>query len=130
MSLLNKGKKLYSIFNFKCPRCHEADMFKTRTFSFSKPFEMKERCDYCGEDFMPEPGFYYGAMFVSYIFTGWFCIGFDAFFHWGLGWTIEAAFGLLIAFCAFFFVYIFRLARAIWINLNVKYDPTKSRKSP
>jgi hypothetical protein len=26
----------------------------------------------------------------------------------------------------FFFVYIFRLARSIWIHINIKYDPTKT----
>ncbi len=129
MGIFRKGSKLYSIFNFKCPKCHEASMFKEPTFAFKDPFKMKDECEHCGENFMPEPGFYYGAMFISYIFMGWFCIGFAAFFHWVLGWSLEASFGLLIAFCVVFFVAIFRLARSIWINLNVSFDPGKSKKS-
>jgi len=125
MSLFGKGSKLYSIFAFKCPKCHEADMFPEPTFSFKQPFKMKDQCEVCGQDFEPEPGFYYGAMFISYIFMGWFCIGFVALFHWVFGWTTEASFLLLIVVIAIFFVYIFRLARSIWININVKYDPTK-----
>ena len=72
---------------------------------------------------MPEPGFYYGAMFIGYIFTGWFCILFVIFFHWVLGWSTLASFGLLIAVSLLFFVYFFRLARSTWINITVKFDP-------
>lgn len=88
---------------------------------------MKERCDVCDEDFFPEPGYYYGAMFVSYIFTAFFCIGFALFFHWGLGWSVEASFGLLITVLAILFVFIFRLARALYININVFYDPDAAK---
>lgn len=77
---------------------------------------------------MPEPGFYYGAMFISYIFMGWFCLFFVMFFHWILDWSISRSFMLLIAVCALIFVYVFRLARSIWINLMVKYDPTALKK--
>lgn len=127
MSILKKGRKSYSIFKLKCPRCHDGDLFETNTFSFQKPFDMYDRCPTCQQNYMPEPGFYYGAMFISYIFMAWFCIGFVALFHWVLGWSTAASFALLIAFCAVFFVYIFRLARSIWININVKYDPNVSR---
>ena len=128
MGIFKKGTKAYSIFNHKCPKCQEVDMFYEPTFSFKDPFKMKEKCEHCGENFMPEPGFYYGAMFISYIFMGWFCIGFAAFFHWVLDWSLEASFGLLIAFYAIFFVSIFRLARSVWININVHYDPGKSKE--
>ena len=78
---------------------------------------------------MPEPGFYFGAMFISYIFTGWFCILFAMFFHWVLDWSLLASFGLLIAVCLLFFVYFFRLARSIWINIVIKYDPSRAAGS-
>ena len=131
MALFKKGTKARSIFSFKCPRCQEGDLFYTPTFSYRKPFQMPDACPKCGQNYMPEPGFYYGAMFVSYIFTAWFCIGFVALFHWVLGWSTIASFGLLIAVCAVFFVYIFRLARSIWIGLMVKYDPDAlSAESP
>jgi uncharacterized protein (DUF983 family) len=123
MNLINKGNPLYGPAKLRCPRCHEGKLFKTPTFSYSKPFEMPERCSHCGLDYWPEPGFYYGAMFISYIFTGFFCISFVLALHWGLGWSTGASFGALIAICAIFFVYIFRLARAIWLSINVRYNP-------
>lgn len=72
---------------------------------------------------MPEPGFYYGAMFISYIFMGWFCLGFVAIFHWVLGWSTAASFALLLLVCAIIFVYVFRASRSIWLHFNVKFDP-------
>lgn len=125
--MFRKGTKAYSIFNLTCPKCHEEYLFETGSFSFQKPFEMRDECPNCGQDFMPEPGFYYGAMFISYIITGWFSIGFVLFFHWVLDWSTAASFGLLIAISLIYFVYIFRLARSIWLNINYKYDPTKAK---
>ena len=111
------------VLKLKCPKCRQGDLFETGSFSFSKSFEMPKQCPVCGQSYFPEPGFYYGAMFISYIFMGWFSIGFAAFFHWVLDWSLLASFGLLIGVCAIFFVYIFRVARSIWLAINVKYDP-------
>ncbi len=126
MSLFRKGSKAYSIFGFKCPRCMEGDLFFTKSFSFKKSFEMHESCPNCNQDFEPEPGFYYGAMFVSYIFTAFFSIGFLLIFHWVFDFSLMTSFGMLVTFFAIFFVVIFRLARSIWISLNVKYSPSKT----
>lgn len=129
MGLFKKGTKGYSIFNFKCPRCNEGDLYPTKSFSFKKSFDMHESCPNCQQDYEPEPGFYYGAMFISYIFTGFFCIGFMLIFHWVFDFGLMASFGMLVAFIAVFFVVIFRLARSIWISMNVKYNPSEAAKA-
>ena len=121
--MLKKGEKSYSIFYLKCPRCHEGETFETGSWSFKKSFDMMERCPTCDLNYFPEPGYYYGAMFISYIWTGWFSLLFVALFHWILKWSQEVAFGLLILFLVVNFVYIFRISRMMWINLNVKYNP-------
>lgn len=121
--MFKKGSKTYSIVNLKCPRCHEGDMFETGSWSFVKSFDMLQRCPKCDLNYFPEPGYYYGSMFIYYIWTGWFSVLFVALFHWYLGWSQEWAFGLLIAFLIINFVYIFRISRLMWLNLNVKYNP-------
>ncbi len=121
MPLFKKGSKAYSIFYLKCPRCQEGETFETGSWSFVKPFDMLERCPHCDLNYFPEPGYYYGAMFISYIWTGWFCLLFIALFHWFLGLSQTAAFSLLGVFLAINFVYIFRISRLMWININVKY---------
>jgi len=129
MASSGKPSMLYSVFSLKCPRCRHGDLFSTPSFSFRAPFSMPDKCPHCEQPYMPEPGFYYGAMFISYIFTGWFCLFFIMFFHWVLDWGLAASFGLLIAVCAVLFVYVFRLSRSLWIHVTVKYDPGKAKLS-
>lgn len=121
--MFKKGSKSYSIFALKCPRCHEGDTFETGSWSFKKSFDMLQRCPKCDLNYFPEPGYYFGAMFISYVWTGWFCLLFVALFHWILGWSLTVTFGLLILFLVINFVYIFRISRLMWININVRYDP-------
>ncbi|MEO6036998.1 MAG: DUF983 domain-containing protein, partial [Saprospiraceae bacterium] len=89
---------------------------------------MLERCPTCNLNYFPEPGYYYGAMFVSYIISGWFCLMFVGFFVWVLGYSQTLAFSLLSLFLAINFVYIFRISRLMWININVKYAPNAIEK--
>lgn len=121
--MCKKGSKSYSIFYLKCPRCHEGEMFETGSWSFVRPFDMLERCPKCDLNYFPEPGYYYGSMFISYIWMGWFCLLFMGVFFFWLGLDQNLSWAMLIAFIAVNFVYIFRISRLMWINLNVKYDP-------
>src|SRR5947209_1498918 len=43
----------------RCPRCREGRMFRS-TFSMNDP------CPVCGMAFEREPGYFFGAMYVSY----------------------------------------------------------------
>ena len=100
-------------------------MFPTKAFEFNKPFEMNKRCPKCNANLEPEPGFYYGAMFVSYIMIVFPILGTVMLLHWVLGWSLEASFGLVIFITAIFFVWWFRFARAFWLNLIVGFKPEK-----
>jgi uncharacterized protein (DUF983 family) len=53
----------------KCPRCWEGDIFKYPLSDYLKFSKMNLQCSVCAASFEPEPGFYYGAMFVSYALT-------------------------------------------------------------
>jgi hypothetical protein len=53
----------------KCPRCTEANVFKHSAFNLTRFMEMHQSCPKCDASFEPEPGFYFGAMFISYAFT-------------------------------------------------------------
>lgn len=125
MSLFKKGTKLYSIFQLKCPKCQEGDLFETGTFSYQKSFHMPEHCPKCGQRYYLEPGFYFGAMFISYILTGWYSLIFVGGLILLADVQWEMAFTLMVISLAILFVWIFRISRAIWINFNVKYDPRR-----
>ena len=54
-----------AILKEKCPRCREGDLFKQPVLSIGF-YKMYNRCSSCNQTFEPEPGFYFGAMFISY----------------------------------------------------------------
>lgn len=128
MAIIKKGNKLYSILNLKCPRCHEGDLFYTSTWSFQDITGMPERCPVCGQNYMPEPGFYYGAMFISYIFWGFFCVIFGGTAIMVFGLSVNVTTLILMGISAIFFVWLFRISRAIWFNTVVHYDPKFATK--
>ncbi|MDU0371812.1 DUF983 domain-containing protein [Hymenobacter sp. ZK17L-C2] len=53
----------------RCPRCHEGQLFTHSAFNPVRFAEMPERCPVCSQAYEPEPGFYWGAMFISYAFS-------------------------------------------------------------
>lgn len=60
---------LTAVWQGKCPRCREGRIFKYPLSDLTKFSEMNETCSSCGSSFTPEPGFYFGALYVSYGFT-------------------------------------------------------------
>ncbi|MFL9844506.1 DUF983 domain-containing protein [Flavobacterium rhizosphaerae] len=58
------------IITEKCPVCGEGHVFKTKgnPLLFQLP-KMEEHCAVCHHKFLKEPGFFYGAMYVSYGLT-------------------------------------------------------------
>ena len=52
----------------RCPRCHQGRVFKTSAFS-PRFQEMHASCPACHQHYEPEPGFYWGAMYISYAFS-------------------------------------------------------------
>lgn len=123
-----KRSVLSSIWNMKCARCRQGDLFETDILSFKKPFDMPERCSNCKQLYLPEPGFYYGAMFISYIFYGWFCLGLVLPLVFLFDWNLNSAFALLLLISGVLFVWIFRISRSIWFHIAIKYKPNMAPK--
>jgi uncharacterized protein (DUF983 family) len=118
-----KGKKLNSILFNTCPKCQEGAFFVTKS-AFSKRFDqMHENCPVCGLRYEAEPGFFTGAMYVSYaLYVATIVSSFVLFVvMFGMD-ELNLLWGLiptLIALTPFFF----RLARRIWINMFINYEP-------
>jgi uncharacterized protein (DUF983 family) len=58
-----------ALLDLRCPRCHEGKLFSYPAYYLTKYALMPERCPVCHVSYEPEPGFYWGAMFVSYAFS-------------------------------------------------------------
>jgi hypothetical protein len=82
---------------------------------------MNERCPVCNEDFKREPGYYFGATYVSYAMTVAFGIAMyivlsGIFKMETLEFLIAFSIALIILMPVFY-----RSARLVWINFFVPY---------
>lgn len=64
--MLSSNVVLKAIIAEKCPRCHRGDLFITSAYNLKGFTRMHANCTVCKQTFEPEPGFYFGAMFVAY----------------------------------------------------------------
>lgn len=114
-----------------CPKCREAKMFPEGTLYTKHFMEMNLECSCCGQSFMPEPSFYFGAMFVSYALnTAYFVAVWVALFVL----MDEIPLSLMIVTIAALVIGLlpitFRLSRVLWIYIFVKYQgPTECKPS-
>ncbi|HNQ62032.1 MAG TPA: DUF983 domain-containing protein [Bacteroidia bacterium] len=87
---------------------------------------MEKKCDHCDEIYEKEPGYFYGAMFVSYtlsaiIFFIFLVLDFTI-FHLGLSLLL-----ILIPAVLIFSPVTFRWSRLIWLNFFIRFDPQVSK---
>lgn len=54
-----------NVYKEKCPKCKEGATFKKKTALFNIP-EMNASCSSCNYRFEREPGYFIGAMYLSY----------------------------------------------------------------
>ncbi len=125
---MKEGNKFYSIFNFKCPKCHKGDLYPTRLSEFKKVFTMYDHCPACGQPYVIEPGFYWGAMYIAYMISSAIILTGFAFLFFAFGFDIIPSFIIIVIFTGMLYGLIFRLARSVWINLFVHYDPNRPLK--
>jgi uncharacterized protein (DUF983 family) len=120
---VKKGIKLYSILKHKCPRCHEGDMFlKPGEKNYNFIGYTPERCKVCGQPYVLEPGFYYGAMYISYMLS--VVVALPQFIIYYAGFDISFRMALLFIIIAQIILtpFIYRTSRSLWINVFVSYD--------
>jgi len=53
------------ILTEKCPNCGQGQVFEKSKHAFEMPV-MKSKCQHCGYTFDREPGYFLGALYVSY----------------------------------------------------------------
>ena len=114
----------YSMLALRCPRCREGKMFAPGiSYIPAKFMKMNERCSCCGQSFEPEPGYYFGAMFVSYaINTALLVAVWLALYVLVEEITTTMMITALLIVVLGFLPYTFRLSRVLWINIFVRYE--------
>jgi uncharacterized protein (DUF983 family) len=117
--------KLYSIVSGTCPRCHQGELFINKNpYKIEDWDKMHADCPVCKLHFEREPGFFQGAMYVSYAF--------------GVALSIAIVIiNLLIGFNPLYYIIsntislialaplLFRWSRALYLNIFVSYEIAK-----
>jgi len=101
-----------------CPRCRAGKIFAGR-------LTMNPLCPSCGLRFEREPGYFTGAMYVSYalavpiISAITLLLWLGPLRSWELGWTVLTAGVLFLPFVPA----VFRWSRIVWIHMDRYVDP-------
>ena len=123
--MLKKGSKSYSIFYNKCPKCHHG-MFWHKNNPYLNVLKNNKQtnseCNKCLLKYEIEPGFWFGAMYVSYAIAVVFLLIFGLIFY-SLFENIDM---ITLVITLSFLVIIFSpinhfFSRLIWINIFVDY---------
>lgn len=123
---MGKGTKFYSIFFNKCPRCQTGNFFAVNNPYQLKQFDkMNPQCPCCGERFEREPGYYTGALYVSYAYYTALIVSCFVVFQVLLALDMTYFLSVLIGLIILLTPPVFRLARLTWINFFISYDSHK-----
>ena len=130
MNWPKKGTIWYSILKFKCPHCHEGEFFKSRNpYNFSELSSTYDECPSCKRKLLIEPGFYYGAMYVSYGLGVAHVVTFLV-AKWILGIEMEFwNFVILVASVLLMMSPLYyALSKIIWANMFLNYKGVENGK--
>lgn len=119
----SKLKTLADILHQRCPHCRTGSIFRYSIFrGFPK---MHERCPVCDLKFEREPGYFLGAMYVSYG-LGIVIIAIFAALLWSVtGWWItKDTIWAVLLFLPLAPTTAF-LSRVLWIYLDQTIDPER-----
>ncbi|WP_460921381.1 DUF983 domain-containing protein [Pontibacter brevis] len=84
---------------------------------------MHDHCGCCGQSFEPEPGYYYGAMYVSFGFNvAVFLVCLALLYQIVEEVTMGMMIGVVTIVVVGLLPVIFRLSRALWINIFIRYE--------
>jgi len=109
---------LAAILSRRCPKCREGAVF-------SSPLGMNEACPVCGLRFgRGEPGYFTGAMYVSYALAMPLIALLTLIEHLALpSWTLLRLVLLAWALCVPLIPRIWQYSRVLWIYFDQAIDP-------
>lgn len=128
-----KKSLISAVLGCRCPRCREGSLFvNPRTYSWERFGENHRVCPVCGVSLQPEPGFYFGAAYVSWALTVALWISvlvalkvLDAFGWVDYGFLTHPGKLLITGGVAtlVLFPWLFRMSRTIWAHFFITSEP-------
>lgn len=120
LSAMTIKKRIHSVILNKCPRCGEGGFFISKT-AYTKNFEqMHKNCPHCGLPYVPEPGFYQGALYMSYAFYVAFMLIYFLLFTVFLSDYYQYFLISIIPILTILTPVMYRLARRSWLAIFIK----------
>jgi uncharacterized protein (DUF983 family) len=111
-------RRVAAVVGLRCPRCLEGPVWR-------RFLSMNEKCPTCGLVFEREPGYFTGAMVVSYMLAvpilGAIVIGLMAVGGLDAVPALLIGDGLYLALVPF----IFRYSRVVWLHFDWSMDPER-----
>jgi uncharacterized protein (DUF983 family) len=125
---MTKGSKFNSILGGKCPVCQSASVFTSKNpFKLKYLFKMPSNCSHCNNKYEIEPGYWFGAMYISYGFTVTFSIaGFLMSYFLFSNADIWIHIGVVCFLNVIMSPISFRWSRLVWMNFFQSFDPKKA----
>lgn len=119
-------KSIISLISNKCPKCNKGKVFKNSALNLFKIGKMEENCSHCNFIYEKEPGFFFGAMYVSYglIVAESVAIFIISRLILNIDWFIS--FGLIILISLALIGVNYKLSRLIWIYMFYSDKNVKS----
>ena len=128
--MLKKGSTLYSILTGSCPKCNEESMYLEKNpYKLGSLYKMHETCSHCHTQYMIEPSFFYGAMYVSYGLTVAIGVAIFVTLNLILGFDVLTTFIGIITGILILMPITARLARNIYINMFIHFDKNWKQNS-
>ena len=112
----------------KCPHCREGNLFLYKNpFNLKKFDKMPEFCPVCNQSFFPEVGFYYGAMYMSYMLS--IAIVVPIFFIWWFlfGFQLIPMLTVISVTLIVLTPVVYRYSRMLWIYITVPFDKERNK---
>ena len=120
---------LASVLTNSCPQCRSENMFISGPYH--KDFlKMNKTCGHCGLQYEREPGFFFGSMYVSYIFSvGIFLVTGALVYFIGKDPSIWIYIGAVTVVSLILYPLNYRLSRSVFLHLfsGMKFRPEKAK---
>jgi uncharacterized protein (DUF983 family) len=112
--------RLKALLTGRCPRCRQGAIFKPGLAGLAGA--LNAACPVCGLRYMREPGYFLGAMYISYG-LGVITILPVAIVLELIGWPLAAVLAVAFAQTLLSAPLFFRSSRTIWLHVDQLIDP-------
>ena len=115
-----------ALLALRCPRCHRGPLFERSALSLRHFDDMPVACPVCQQHYEPEPGFYIGAMYISFVFSTGIVLVMGVLLYYLFGNPDTWVYVVGVAAVSVLFAPLsFRYARALMLYAfgGVRFDP-------